>query len=481
MADSRWVTPAMAIVGLHGGTPPLDAHQIDGVRDSLFGSGRDASDFRDIFSAVGAVHATRITEWQRHFTAVDARATFALFAYQPDDTIRVLAPEICHAGTWSTIVELYEVLFRLASAGTVGQVGAHDQRTGIPYLARARWLMLSLPFDPRTRGLITRADLNRGGGIDQICSDARRARHAWLAELGRIDDSPPLGRGVDPIAEAMTLAQVTVNTGSAAERITGSPPINKPDSTDRSVYRACIDDHLLPRFAWCAASRIAWRLMPLPARVTGTAGAVVFAVGVLISFAVPWTIIVDRTTQASLAAALGYLLITVSAALDPVASRPWLLRQPASAAIGILALAALTPSWWTQNPTDSNRPTLEAAVGLTAVSVGYLLVEARNHDAGHGWRFTGRVGIVTLLGLAHAFAASLIALRWLVPVVADVPDNGPEFTTWWTGGDPRIVQPWLLLMFATAWSFASGVFAQILWDDQPVTAPLAHVRWRGKE
>ena len=25
---------------------------------------------------------------------------------------------------------------------------------------------------------------------------------------------------------------------------------------------------------------------------------------------------------------------------------------------------------------------------------------------------------------------------------------------------------------------AAGVFSQILWDDRPITAPLAHLRWR---
>ncbi len=481
MANTAWVTPAMAIVGLPGGTPPLDAHKIVDVRENLFGAGPNASAFLDIYGAPGAAHAIRITGWERHFTTVDARATFALFAYQPDDTIRILTPKILHAGAWSTIVEIYEVLFRLASAGTVGQMEARPQQIGIPYLARARWLMLSLPFDPRTRNLIAEADLNRGGGIDQISSDARRARDAWLTELDRIDDNPLLSRDVDPIDETITLTRLTVTAKAAAAHITGSPPTDKPDSTDRSVYSACVDTHLLPRFAWYAASRIAWRLMPPSARVTGAAGAVVLVAGVLASLALPWRIIGGPVTQASIAATLGYLFMAVSAALDPAAGRLWLLRQPASATIGLLTLAALTPSWWTRNPSESNRPTLEAAVGLTAVSAGYLLIEARNHGAGHGWRFTGRVAIVILLGLAHAFATSLIALRWLVPVVANVPGNGPEFTSWWTGGDPRVVQPWLLLMFATAWSFASGVFAQILWDDQPVTAPLAHVRWRGKE
>jgi hypothetical protein len=37
---------------------------------------------------------------------------------------------------------------------------------------------------------------------------------------------------------------------------------------------------------------------------------------------------------------------------------------------------------------------------------------------------------------------------------------------------------WLVLTVATTWSFAAGVVTQILWDDQPLTAPLAHLTWR---
>ena len=35
-----------------------------------------------------------------------------------------------------------------------------------------------------------------------------------------------------------------------------------------------------------------------------------------------------------------------------------------------------------------------------------------------------------------------------------------------------------ILLAATFWCLAAGVFSQILWDDQPITAPLSHRRWR---
>jgi hypothetical protein len=36
----------------------------------------------------------------------------------------------------------------------------------------------------------------------------------------------------------------------------------------------------------------------------------------------------------------------------------------------------------------------------------------------------------------------------------------------------------LRVLLATAWCLAVGVFSQILWDDRPITAPLAHLSWR---
>jgi hypothetical protein len=36
----------------------------------------------------------------------------------------------------------------------------------------------------------------------------------------------------------------------------------------------------------------------------------------------------------------------------------------------------------------------------------------------------------------------------------------------------------LLLALAAAWCLAVGVFSQILWEDRPITAALAHLSWR---
>lgn len=64
----------------------------------------------------------------------------------------------------------------------------------------------------------------------------------------------------------------------------------------------------------------------------------------------------------------------------------------------------------------------------------------------------------------HAVLVSAIGLA----VVA------PEFT----GFRPGYRLTGLVLILAVTWCLAVGVFSQILWDDRPITAPLAHMSWR---
>jgi hypothetical protein len=57
-------------------------------------------------------------------------------------------------------------------------------------------------------------------------------------------------------------------------------------------------------------------------------------------------------------------------------------------------------------------------------------------------------------------------------------DDGGRLADVWRGAAGS--RPLLVLALASAWCLAVGVFAQILWDDRPITAPLAHLRWRGE-
>lgn len=81
--------------------------------------------------------------------------------------------------------------------------------------------------------------------------------------------------------------------------------------------------------------------------------------------------------------------------------------------------------------------------------------------------------MVTAIGLAHAALISLIGLVLIAP--AYVEDGRKVHTLWTTTHDKR---HWAVLVLATAWCFTAGIFSQILWDDWPITAPLAHLRWQ---
>jgi hypothetical protein len=85
-------------------------------------------------------------------------------------------------------------------------------------------------------------------------------------------------------------------------------------------------------------------------------------------------------------------------------------------------------------------------------------------------------------GYLHALMVSVIGLRFLLPEFAPRPVSGPQLSCWWqaSGCGAAALPSWLLVLTAASWGFAAAVFLQIIWDDQPVTAPLAHVSWHRK-
>jgi hypothetical protein len=85
-----------------------------------------------------------------------------------------------------------------------------------------------------------------------------------------------------------------------------------------------------------------------------------------------------------------------------------------------------------------------------------------------------RSGGVVAVGDAHALLVSLIGL---VAVAPGYVPAGSQLAALWR--DPAGYRHGgMVLLLATAWCLAVGVFSQILWDDRPITAPLAHLSWR---
>ncbi|HET9082322.1 MAG TPA: hypothetical protein VFO01_17635, partial [Trebonia sp.] len=133
----------------------------------------------------------RTAKWADLLAKHPSRDAFLLFAYSPAQVLRGFPSEIGEAARWSTLVELYEAWLESVSTGRLGFLDERSRRIGSAYLARTRWLLLSLPFRPGWGGRISLTDLSRiNAGSARILTLARQARDSWLEVLGQIDDYP---------------------------------------------------------------------------------------------------------------------------------------------------------------------------------------------------------------------------------------------------------------------------------------------------
>jgi hypothetical protein len=421
--------------------------------------------------------------------ASDAPELAEFFAYRPSDVIRVLGPKLFEQWRWSTLVEIYEAGYQLAirNAGDRGPAGGvpFAWQLGAAHLARTRWVLLCLPFAgirPEDHGL-RRVDDDLG----RLVALAQQARSDWLAVLAAIDDYPLLaGRIGDVEDEVWQLVSVQVtqinlwpDPSAKAKSAKAESAEDRADPLGRETDRFAVTRLLLPRFAWRRSTAICFRSMnALPLTLNAVAAAAVVSAMVLpvIGYCLHLT---WGYTAAAATAATAYVLIAWATGADRRAAWPWLLRQPASAAVGLLAVAAFGPSWWyTGGARGDTARALVAAAGLAGAALVYLCIEAAGHGV-RGRRLAGRSLLVSGFGLVHGVLVGLIGLRFLLPIFAASPPGGPALSCWYTPGacHGQALPVLVLLAIAAAWSLAAGVFLQIIWDDQPVTAPLAHVSW----
>ncbi|MER7011663.1 hypothetical protein ABT324_09580 [Saccharopolyspora sp. NPDC000359] len=169
-----------------------------------------------------------------------------------------------------------------------------------------------------------------------------------------------------------------------------------------------------------------------------------------------------------------------------------LLRLPATVAAGTAAVLALTPRWWA-SPNG-----WKSAVVVAAAALLYLVLESRLHNE-QRWPAVRRGFLVGITGLSYSFLISFVVLGFVAPAVAE---HGECLSGLWNqpAWQPRHLTPectkalgmWPdtqvsgeaaapagALLVLTGWSFAIGTALQLLWDDQPVTAPLGRLHRRG--
>jgi hypothetical protein len=475
--QATWLDDAARIVALRrdagDGDRSADHAGLEWLRD-----GR-ASNIREKLSP-----RERVSAWADLIEQPARRDTFLLFAYFPDQVLTGFPSVISQESRWwSTLVELYEAWFRLASSGGPDIVEERGWNLAAAYFARTRWLLLSLPFRPDWKGRIGALSLQRvNDKSGRILTLTLQARDDWLAVLAQIDDLPRLKQDIDVEAEAEVIATLRITRKHLRE---ASPELNLeadrvrvPDSIGAEATRYAISRLLLPRFALGRVWRIVYAQADWPGRVAGAITAVA-CVPVLVLLAIGLLDPADGMLAFAPVLALAwYGLVALAGAICPATAWPWLIRQPASAAVGLLALAFAPPDWW-HDTGHVPHVAVWAALLLAAVSLGYLYLEAGSHDV-LSWRRAWRPPLVAVFGYGHAVLVSVIGLRFLLPEFAPRPAHPPYLSCWWhpSGCGPAALQPWLLVVVAASWSFAAGVFLQIIWDDQPVTAPLAHVSWR---
>jgi hypothetical protein len=426
-----------------------------------------------IDAILGSPARDRVGLWADLIEAEAGRETFGLFAYSPAITLTRFASQLPKMRRWSALVELYEAWSQLAASERLGIVEERGRSVSLAYFTRTRWVLLSLPFRAGAGGRISPLDLNRiDDGSGRIVTLALQARDDWLAVLGRIDDFPRLKRDIDVEDEAEAIATLQITRARPGE----DDP--EPDMARPEVMRYAVGRLLLPRFALIRV----WRIVCGSAgRVANgmTAGAVLLCAAAAVLLAIG---LIQHSSSLLTAAAIlsvaWYGLLALTAAVYPPAAWPWLMRQPASAAVGMLGLAVIPPDWW-HDDGHTLRVAAWAAVLLGGAGLGYLYLEASSHDV-RGWRRAWRPAAVAGIGYLHATMVSVIGLRFLLPEFSPRPARPPYLSCWWqtAGCGPDALPAWLLLLVAASWAFAAGVFLQIIWDDQPVTAPLAHVSWR---
>jgi len=357
--------------------------------------------------------------------------------------------------------------------------------------ARLRFLVWSLPFRvtvPGSSVLATDASVdNRSIALteDAVLERARAAREDWLAYLRGWEDDPWLAtqHATNAAEFEADLLWLTENWPTDPHLAHGRLALvpRHATSADRAEdhQRAAADiveTQWLPRSSLLGAARafapgarparwLPW-LLPLPPAVV----AALFSVGVVLP---------------ALWLAVGVLAaVMVVAVLAARRSSLLLLRIPAAAGVGTVALLSFTTRWWLA------ADAWHVGAGLLGVSGLYLLLEARLHGATLG-RAAGRAAVLLTIATLYAFVLNLTVLGMVAPSIAD---SGQCLAGWWhhppwqplplsddplcvQAVTPRVAAPsGLVLVTMTGWSLAIGLAAQILWDDRPVTAPLGRLR-----
>lgn len=469
-----------------GGRTADDGDALNDDLDRLIGELHDR--VRPVTLRVSAVDARldEIADWLR----ANRPALLALL-FVPHEALDRLpgtaaGVQIDAVGHWLALAWLAEAAWRATAAATPGTPGTPGAgfATGDldllrPLAARVRFLALSEPMRHRPAAKETTwgPDDDYGehgiagqvfgdGGWNTLVGRCREARHIWRRHLDEYQTHPYLATARPEELEA-ELDALLFATGRRPLTLSveplGTPA--RPNAEDRAVLEQATEQHLLPRFRLgkvialgCHAGRRAERI-GRPAVAAASAVTALTAIGCA---AVSWF------TTAMWLAVAAYLLVGAGTVLFGRAwTAMWLLRLPAAATVGLLVLISLPEDW--------SVVAWQAPAVLAAGSYGYLVIEARNHGVAPG-RALGRAAAVAGLGACHTALIVIIGLVALAPALGA---KDVALAALWRR-EPTYGHVGYALLLGMAWCLAVGVFSQILWEDRPITASLAHLSWRSE-
>jgi len=423
----------------------------------------------------GTVPAELITALSRDDPA--RRAMLPLLARHPDVALNLARDEAPSAQPGSPpladhltkLAQLYDLVWQAALTAPEETLLIRSR------LARARFLLTSI-------SLRDTHDLHAWEALRAPC---RRAQLLWLKELDNAENDPWLASRSGPELEQDLRDLVFRDDGTALVSQATSTGTLIANRHDTGVARRLVDGHLLPRADLCAVRRLAAAHDQSRTGRLHTTRAALLLYGPLIAAAVVTTagLGLERRTWlpdhklswGPAGLAMLYFAATLVYGLggsqhNPLRSRLLLARIPAGATLGLVTLLTLTPRWWSDT-TSSNAARLAALTILVGAAIAYQAHELRNHGV-TGRTLLGRTSVLVGIGLSYAALVCWPVLQLLAPLVIE---DGEAFTGWWlhpwTSHTGHAAPLWILSL-ATAWSYAIGVFLQIVWDDRPITAPL---------
>lgn len=432
--------------------------------------GRNLDKFSADLTSDGRI-LRRISECPLALSTAFASFLEAHFSELPDCSIR-------EAALWAVSTVFIEASWRAAAQhGTVDPFLAEQAAT----IAHARFLLLATPQripDGALCGLATLADGVFGDRF-RFESVLRDARAVWMSVLNSHQTYPELGLANSKLEDEVDRL-LFADADKKRLLATGGGSTARPDHSeaDRRIQALAVDQHLLPRFQ---VSRV-WRLdradraHPRWLWWLAMSAIALSIVCVALGIACPHHQAWSRPASVALASVALVAALVDSFRDRPVAAMKWMWRLPGAAVVGVLLLISLSRTWWAGLPLHPTDAYLASAV-LLAASYGYLVLEARTHGVAVG-NASLRALLVLAFASGHSYAVATLGLNLVGPVFIDgaVQLGADDVTSLGERlHDPT--QYWQLLLLATCWCIAVGVFSQILWDDRPITAPLAHMRW----